>query len=305
MGEQRQDLNHAVQKPKKEQNIVVKCLRVVGISILAFIVIAVGQLLGDLIVTPLYGCMSEELGETFCMYFMFIGIWIVLFLLLLIIKPYRWIIPLLTHKRSGNNLKHFGIGLAIGFGMNVLCIIVALLHGDIKIYFDRFTPWFFLIFAAVCVQSGAEEVVCRGFMYEKFNKLFHSGYVAAVLNGAFFGILHASNPGFTWLSLINICATGFLFSVMVMYFDGYFAAIAAHTAWNFTQAILFGLPNSGHVNSYTINKLDASTAMDSFCYNVGFGVEGTILADVVLVAMCVVFVVLVQKKRKKETLLEG
>ena len=49
------------------------------------------------------------------------------------------------------------------------------------------------------------------------------------------------------------------------------------------ENILYGLPNSGNVSLYSVFKLDASTAMNSFAYNVGFGIEGTIVADVVLI----------------------
>ena len=57
----------------------------------------------------------------------------------------------------------------------------------------------------------------------------------------------------------------------------------AHAVWNYTQNIIFGLPNSGIVSSFSVFKLDASTAMNSFAYNVGFGIEGTVVADVVLI----------------------
>jgi hypothetical protein len=63
--------------------------------------------------------------------------------------------------------------------------------------------------------------------------------------------------------------------------------MAAHTAWNFTQNIIFGLPNSGSVVPYSIFMLDASTARDSLFYNVGFGVEGTVFADILLIAAAI------------------
>lgn len=55
--------------------------------------------------------------------------------------------------------------------------------------------------------------------------------------------------------------------------------------------IIFGLSNSGQVFPYSIFKLDASNARDSFFYNVGFGVEGTAFALIILAAACVVIIV--------------
>ena len=80
-------------------------------------------------------------------------------------------------------------------------------------------------------------------------------------------------------------------------------AFAGHTGWNFCQSIIFGLPNSGSVFPYSIMKLEASNARDSFFYNCSFGVEGTVFSVIVLVLACVVLFALGQKGvigRKRE-----
>ena len=77
--------------------------------------------------------------------------------------------------------------------------------------------------------------------------------------------------------------------------------MAAHAMWNFNQNIIFGLPNSGAVSPVSILKLDASTAVDSFAYNVGFGVEGTILACVVLILGSLLIWWIGRKKGMKPT----
>ena len=99
-------------------------------------------------------------------------------------------------------------------------------------------------------------------------------------------MLHLANYGVTVLSVLNIFLVGILFSLMVYYMDSLWCAFAVHTAWNFTQNIHFGLPNSGINVPYSVFKLDAATARDSFAYNVGFGIEGTFFADLVLLADC-------------------
>ena len=77
--------------------------------------------------------------------------------------------------------------------------------------------------------------------------------------------------------------------------------MAAHTAWNFTQNIIFGLPNSGNVSPVSIFKLDASTAMDSFAYDVGFGVESTIVAITLIIVSCIIVYLWGSKNNKKPT----
>ena len=65
-------------------------------------------------------------------------------------------------------------------------------------------------------------------------------------------------------------------------------AAAFHAAWNFTQSIFFGLPNSGIVSAYSVFRLDAASATNGPFYNVNFGVEGSAGAVLVLIAVGVV-----------------
>ncbi len=48
--------------------------------------------------------------------------------------------------------------------------------------------------------------------------------------------------------------------------------MAMHTAWNFMQNIVLGLPNSGANVPYSIFKLEEG-ASNSFFYDTGFGIE--------------------------------
>ncbi len=89
------------------------------------------------------------------------------------------------------------------------------------------------------------------------------------------------------------------FSAMVYYLDSLWMAMAAHAAWNFTQNFIFGLPNSGTVYDFSIFKLNAATARTSLCYNVEFGVEGSVTAVVVFAAAVVILLRLGKKKNLK------
>lgn len=91
-----------------------------------------------------------------------------------------------------------GIGIALGFGMNAFCILIASLNKDICLYFDSFKPVSFLIlFLMVFIQSSAEELVCRGYLYQKLIKSYKNPLVAIIGNALFFGLLHLLNPGIT------------------------------------------------------------------------------------------------------------
>ena len=257
--------------------------------ILAYLLILAGQIIGELVML-VSGAYKTDLGLTAGLYFSFIGIWFVLFLNGLI-KKNRPLFKAYGTGCKGNNALNLLIGYLIGIGMNGAAILMAWLHGDIRMYFDKFEliP-FVILFIAVFVQSAAEEMVCRGFIYQRVLRTYRNKFWLAVLiNSVFFGLIHLGNDGISALAVVDLVVTGLLFSAMVYYFDSLWMAMAAHAGWNFTQSILAGLPNSGNVVPYSVFKLDAATARDSFFYNVAFDVEGTIPAiaiqAVVLIAL--------------------
>ncbi len=107
-------------------------------------------------------------------------------------------------------------------------------------------------------------------------------------------------PGLTVYSLLSVFLFGLFFSLMVMYMDSLWCAMACHTGWNFTQSILLGLPNSGYVVPYSIFRLDAASARDSFAYSTSFGIEGSLLMVIVLTVFIAVTVWYFEAKKKKE-----
>ena len=100
--------------------------------------------------------------------------------------------------------------------------------------------------AAMLIQSTTEELWCRGFMYERIN-VHYPLWVAIVVNGVFFAFLHIFNPGVGVLPIVDIAVCGLSFSLAKWYTGSIWFPMGIHTAWNFTQNFLFGLPNSGLV----------------------------------------------------------
>ena len=243
--------------------------------ILAYVLFVVGQT-GMYLVLALIGHaanLTSDVWQTAIVYFCFFGAWITFFL------------------------------NALGFFMNGILIVFAMMHGDIHLYFDRFDFLSFLIlFVAVFIQCAAEEIMCRGFIYHRVLRTYRGQYLlAALVNGVFFGLVHITNNGATPTAIIYIIVCGIQYSAMVYYFDSVWMAMGAHAGWNFTQSILAGLPNSGNVFPYSIFRLDAATATDSFFYNVGFGVESTVPAIIMGIMLTAVIVVIGRKMKREHT----
>ena len=112
-------------------------------------------------------------------------------------------------------------------------------------------------------------------------------------------LLHIPNPGFTAKAGSQIFLIGVIFSLLVYYYDSLWAAIWFHTSWNFTQNIIFGLPNSGIVSEYSIFKLEAVTAQSGLFYDVKFGVEGSIGSSLGLMVILIAIILINRYKPEK------
>ena len=265
-----------------------------------FMMIICGQIMGGLVEVPFTHLIQNDstgYWSTFFMYFGFIGTWIVFMVEFLIVKKDRPILKALWTAPKGNNIKYLGIGFLIGFGLNIICAIVAVLNKDISLHYDSFNfIKLLLLFIAVFIQSSAEEMVCRGFIFQRLRRGYRHPAVAIILNSLLFTSMHLFNPGASVISMTVVLAAGLLFSLMVYYMDSIWCAMAAHTAWNFTQNLILGLPNSGMVSPVSVFKLDAATAKSSFAYSVEFGLEGSITAIAVMIITGIVIIVLYHKK---------
>ena len=234
-------------------------------------------------------------GMTFVLtyYTPLLGSCIFFVLLCLIVRKNRFMLNVVKPSREGRSMKMLWIGLLLGFLTNFFCILCALIHGDIKLYLDFSASQIpLMIFALISVffQSTSEELWCRCFLYERIN-VHYPLWVAIVINGALFGLLHLGNPGITALALADLIICGLAYSMLRWYSGSIWTCFGIHTMWNFTQNFLFGLPNSGLVSEASVFHLDAATGISNWIYSYEFGVEGgvpAIFADVLIVAVILI-----------------
>ena len=240
--------------------------------------------------------------EFLLQYFEFFGIWIVFLIVALIFKSNWPMLKAFFYNGHGNNLKSIFIGILLGFGMNGFCVLMSCIMGDIKLSFNEFRPLTFFVFLfCVWIQSGAEEITDRCYFYQKLRRRYRWPAIAILGNSVVFMAMHMGNPGVTTWGLLQVFLIGVLFSLIVYFWDSLWTVIWAHTAWNFSQSIVFGLPNSGIVSKYSVFKLEAASARDGIFYNTSFGVEGSIGANAMIGAFIVIILVygLVTKRGEK------
>ena len=264
------------------------------VFLVAVAMLIVSSLLGEIIMTPLARNLDD--GWVFLMeYASFISFWIV-------VPAYcffwdKELLPVFRPGR-GNTLKNLLIGLGIGLGMNLTCTLAAIAHGDIVLYYSQFDALYLIVgILAVMIQSGGEELVTRGYMLGATRER-HGTVFAIAFNSLFFAAAHLMNPGVTALSIANIILVGVLCSLLVVFYDSLWMPIGLHTAWNYCQSLLLGLPNSGIVSAKALCKLDAAT--DSFFYSAAFGLEGSAFAAI-LESACIALVLYLNRDKLKKS----
>ena len=260
---------------------------IVWVLLIAFAIFALGSILGTVFVAPVSMLLSDAGPSVLFLlqYLVFIGIdiLIVVYCALFDKEIFRSFLSARRGGMRGNTGRHFALGLLIGFVMNGACILAAWLHGDLDFSVGAFQlVYLFAALVFVCVQSGAEELICRGYILGALRERYPL-WVAIAANALGFAAAHLTNPGITVLAFLEIVLIGAAFSLLVCCLDSLWMAIAVHTAWNFTQNFLFGLPNSGIVSQGSFLHLEA--AKGSIFYDPVFGVEGAVTALIVSAAL--------------------
>lgn len=107
------------------------------------------------------------------------------------------------------------------------------------------TSWSQVLTAAVfyLAQGTQEEVISRGFVLGGVAKRT-SLFWGILISSLFFMLMHLSNAGGFTISLLDYFLTGLAFALMRVAFSNTWIAAAAHGAYNFFMADVFGLAAS-------------------------------------------------------------
>ena len=269
------------------------------VFIQAYLWMNAGGILSHLIQTLSWGYLftgdariADSIGE----YMFSIGFWVAIIVALTVFKKNRPLLKPLLPSRKIRILTGVGTGLVAGFALNASLILGAVLTGSLSLSAANAKPLTVIGYIiALIFQAGGEELICRMYIMGKLRRRYKSPAVAIIGNSLFFTIFHLGNEGIGAASIFNLLAAGIMFSLIVCYSENIWAAIAAHTAWNFTQVVLFGLPNSGVESVYSVFKLDS--AADGFFFDSGFGVEGSWGSVILIGAVIAALLVLIRIRK--------
>lgn len=196
-------------------------------------------------------------------------------------------------------IAEYGIGLAGGFVLFGGAVLLSVVCGAMTVKVADTFPSLGLLalfFIAFLIQGMSEELLCRSYLMVSLSRGLPL-WACALTNALLFSLLHAGNPGVTWIALINIFLFGLFASVLALRRGSIWMAGALHSMWNFAQGNFFGIPVSGIKGSPSPLISTPGTGTWAELVNGGaFGLEAGLAVTVVLLVACAVVLFMPTKK---------
>ena len=238
-------------------------------------------------------------GPAHCLqYLVHLAYFVVFLLYALFVKRDRQYIFVFHKGSAAKNIRYALIGIFIGFGMMGMCVLAAWLHSDLVIRQSAGIDLPVMIFAIPCVliQSSAEELVSRAFLFGKMTGADLPLLPAVFVSAFFFAYSHASNPGFGLTAFACLFASGVFYALCYHASGSIWLVSGIHMAWNYTQDFLLGLPVSGRISPVSLCQTEIQNS--GFFYDEKFGMEGSRMAVLINLLACGILLAILSKKRK-------
>ena len=177
-----------------------------------------------------------------------------------------------------------GMGLAVGWGAAVACVLPLVLLGGIAIVLSTNRPAWEALFADTlffAIAALAEEIAFRGYGFQRFLSVV--GPVGATVGfAAFYAGLQALQPGSGKASVAVSLVFGVLLSVAYLRTRALWVSWGLNFGWKASRAVLFGLSVSG-VSSHS-SIIEGDPMGPFWLTGGGFGLDGTWIGFFVLLA---------------------
>ncbi|MCS6862268.1 MAG: CPBP family intramembrane metalloprotease [Abditibacteriales bacterium] len=186
-------------------------------------------------------------------------------------------------------------GLLTGAGAVIGLFAILVLTGDVRVRGwavsnISFISTVFILLAYLllfAVQSGAEEIVCRGYLLQTVMEVWKP-WVSVTVISLFFGALHLLNPGASVVGFLQNVLIGVVFSLAYLKTRALWFPIGMHIAWNFTLGTVVSLPVSG---IETFRLLNVETVGSPLMTGGRYGLEASLLTLIGTVVGCGVGIV--------------
>ncbi len=175
------------------------------------------------------------------------------------------------------------LALGAGLGTALFSIVILELASAGFYHIVALHPSPDLAIAALLLLPGAmaEELLFRGIIFRLIEE-WSGTWIALAVSAAIFGLVHAANPGATWISTLAIALeAGVLLGAAFVITRNLWLPIGLHFAWNFFEGPVYETQVSGHsfLTSALAARLNGPTVFTggSFGPEAGLAAVGTCL----------------------------
>ncbi len=218
---------------------------------------------------------------------------------------------------SGRWWLDFGFGLFLGGCLMAVVFLIELAAGWISIegMLETTDPGgvfplmiFLPLVLFICVGIS-EELYHRGYRLKNFSEGMNGprlGSVGAILSATvltsiYFGLMHASNPNITSISVLNLMAAGVFLALGYILTGELALPIGLHIAWNYFQGNVFGFPVSG-LSPVAARFVSIKQSGPEFLTGGAFGPEGGLIGLGAMLLGCGLILLWIRITRGKVSL---
>lgn len=180
-------------------------------------------------------------------------------------------------------------GFFAGAATFILIWLISVLLGGYQIQFVFTTSSIMMLvlyLIGYMIQGMSEEVLVRGFLFNRLKKQIDYR-IAIIISSIFFAALHLGNSGINLPSFISLILFGIFTAIIQHYTHSLWFIGAFHSAWNYFQGPILGIPVSGNVNLplFIISKLNSSYDLLT---GGSFGLEASLITLIILSILCMI-----------------
>jgi len=220
-----------------------------------------------------------------------------LFALALLLAAFKLLTSLLDRRPLGSvglafcGRWHLEFGMGLGIGALMILSVGALeqLLGVAHFTVSSASPgqfggWGVGLLFFFCVAAIDEELIFRGYPFQRLVEALGPAAAVALFSGAF-GLVHLRNPDHTWLSTLNTMLVGVPLAVAYLRTRALWLPVGIHLAWNYVQGYGLGLPVSGIRMPFSFFRAEVSGS--ELLTGGSYGPEGGLLTTGVILAATV------------------
>lgn len=181
-------------------------------------------------------------------------------------------------------LREAGMGLAVGWGVALVCVLPMALAGGISVVlFTGASAWGWLAadIAFFALWSLGEEIAFRGYAFQRFEKSV--GSLGAALGfAAYYAIVQSLLPGAGRASIAVAIIFSLVLSTAYLRTRALWLSWGLNFGWKASRALIFGLAVEGLDNHSPV--VQGNPMAHFWLTGGGFGLDGTWIAFVVILA---------------------